>query len=70
MATERKNKQLSVSLSPEKFAALDNWGWDNRIRKTNEVLAIAVDEFITNHNLTVAAEPEDTPAEDAPVKGK
>lgn len=59
MTEARKNKQVSVSVSPEKFAALEDYRWANRINKTNDVVALAVEEFITNHGITVADAPAD-----------
>lgn len=68
MATERKNKQVSTTVSPERFAALEEYRWANRINKTGDVLTLAVDEFIANHNIVVPdPDPTDEPA---PAKGK
>lgn len=55
MSTERKNKQVSTTVAPEKFAALEEYRWSNRINKTGDVLTLAIDEFITNHNIAVPA---------------
>lgn len=65
-----KNKQVSTTIAPEKFAVLEEYRWTNRINKTGDVLTLAVDEFIANHNITVADESTDAPAADAPAPEK
>lgn len=67
MATERKNKQISTTLAPEKFQALEDYRWDNRVNKIGDVLTAAVEEFIVNHQLEV--QPAEADTADAP-KGK
>lgn len=55
----KKSVQVSASVSPEVFQALDDYRWANRLEKT-DVLRLAVEEFIVNHDIQVQAE---TPAE-------
>ena len=64
MATKNtavKGVQVSATISQEKFAALEDHRWDVRKSKA-EVVATAIDEYLTNHGIAVTPEP----AEDSP----
>lgn len=58
-SVSKKSVQVSASVSPETFQALDDYRWANRLEKT-DVLRLAVEEFIVNHDIQVQPE---TPAE-------
>lgn len=69
MSTEtnsKKSTQISATVSPEKFAALEDYRWENRVNKMSDVVAQAVDLFIETKGLKVAV-PAAAPAK-APAK--
>jgi len=41
--------QVSATLSPELFARLEDYRWTNRINKTSEIVAQAIEEFLDNN---------------------
>lgn len=55
----KKSVQVSASVSPEMFNALEDYRWTQRLEKT-DVLRKALEEFVVNHDIQVQAE---TPAE-------
>lgn len=64
--TTKKAKQVSTTIAPEKYAALEDYRWSNRVNKLSEVISEAVDAFITAKGLTVEAPAtEETPAKSA-----
>jgi hypothetical protein len=44
--TPKVKTQVSATLSPEAFQRLDDYRWSNRINKTSEVVAQAIDFFL------------------------
>lgn len=60
MATKPKGVQVSTTVSPELFAALEDHRWTVRKSKSEVVLA-ALEEYAANHDLIPA------PAEEAPA---
>jgi len=56
MATKTKGVQVSTTVSPELFAALEDHRWTVRKSKSEVVLA-ALQEYAANHELTIP-EPE------------
>jgi len=64
MATKPKGVQVSTTVSPELFAALEDHRWTVRKSKSEVVLA-ALEEYAAKHNLTPTAPAEEAPAADA-----
>jgi hypothetical protein len=60
MATKPKGVQVSTTVSPELFAALEDHRWTVRKSKSEVVLA-ALEEYAANHGLI------NPPAEEAPA---
>lgn len=63
--TEAKNVksvQVSTSISPELFEALEDYRWSQRLEKS-DVLRVALQEYAVNHDLQVAAEAPEAAAE-------
>jgi len=56
MATKTKGVQVSTTVSPELYAALEDHRWTVRKSKSEVVLA-ALQEYAANHELTIH-EPE------------
>lgn len=53
--TAKKSVQVSTSISPELFEALEDFRWTQRLEKS-DVLRVALQEYAVNHDLKVAAE--------------
>lgn len=56
----RKSVQMSTSIDPDLFDALDDYRWANKLEKT-DVMRLALQEFAVNHGIKVVAT-EDSPA--------
>jgi hypothetical protein len=56
-STKKVSTQVSATLSPELHARVEDYRWENRINKTSEVVAQAV-EFFLNSKAPVTAAPE------------
>ena len=54
--TPKVKTQVSSTLSPELFARVEDYRWSNRINKTSEIVAEAV-EFFLNHKAPVTEKP-------------
>lgn len=50
-----KNVQVSATISPETYKALQDIRWEVRAERLTDVVAQALDEFVVNHG-TVAPE--------------
>lgn len=61
-ATAKKSVQVSTSISPELFEALEDHRWTRRLEKS-DVLRVALQEYAVNHDLQVAAEAPEASAE-------
>ena len=44
--TVKRKTQVSATLSPELFDALEDYRWSNRINKTSDIVAAAVAAFL------------------------
>jgi len=44
--TPKVKTQVSATLTPELFARLEDYRWENRINKTSEIVALAVEKFL------------------------
>lgn len=53
-----KGKQVSATVSPELYQALDDYGWENRKKRT-DLVRQAVEEFAERNNILTAAEHQD-----------
>ena len=53
--------QVSATLSPEKYAALEEYRWTKRVNKISEVVALAVDKFIESEGIVVAPAADEAP---------
>jgi len=54
--TPKVKTQVSSTLSPELFARVEDYRWSNRINKTSEIVAEAV-EFFLNAKAPVTEKP-------------
>lgn len=61
-AKTAKSVQVSTSISPELFEALEDHRWSRRLEKS-DVLRVALQEYAVNHDLNVAKEAPEAPAE-------
>jgi tRNA A37 methylthiotransferase MiaB len=62
----KKSAQVSTTVSPEKYAALEDYRWENRVNKLSDVIGQAVDLFIETKGIKVAGGEVAAPA--APEK--
>ena len=60
MTAPRKSSQVSTTVSPEVFEALEDHRWTAR-KKMTEVIAEAVSDYIAKHGIKVAAPVESAP---------
>ncbi len=68
--TRKKSAQVSTTVSAEKFTALEDFRWPNKMKMT-DVVAEGLDLFIEKHGIVVPAPAgEDAPAADSQVAGK
>ena len=56
--TARKSTQVSTTVSPEVFEALEDHRWQAR-KKMTEVVAEAVSDYIAKHGIKVASAPDE-----------
>lgn len=59
-APARKSQQVSTSISPELFEALEDYRWSVRLQFT-DLVRVALQEYSVNHNVEVKT----APAEDS-----
>ena len=64
-ATARKSAQVSTTVSPEVFEALEDHRWTAR-KKMTEVVSEAISDYIAKHNITVKG--AEAPAPEVPAK--
>lgn len=64
MSESRKSAQVSTTVSPEVFEALEDHRWTAR-KKMTEVVAEAVSDYIAKHGITVKTA---TPTTETPAK--
>lgn len=62
--TARKSSQVSTTVSPEVFEALEDHRWTAR-KKMTEVVAEAISDYIAKHKIKVAAEAPEGSTEQA-----
>lgn len=60
--TAKPNTQVNGTIPTPLHAALEDYRWENRIDKFGTIVALALQEFASNHGVKVAA---DAPAKDA-----
>lgn len=54
----RKSRQVTATVSPELFDALENYRWDPKVRqKMPEVILEAVNDFVAKKGIKVSAAP-------------
>jgi hypothetical protein len=53
----RKSKQVSTTVSLEKYAALEDYRWSNRVNKLSDVITEAVDLFLETKAKEASAKP-------------
>ena len=59
--TEKPNTQVNGTIPTPLHNALEDYRWENRIDKFGKIVALALEEFATNHGITVKS--------NAPAKG-
>jgi len=53
--TRGRGKQVSATVSPELFTALEDYAWENRRQRT-DVVRQAVEEFVQRNNILPSPE--------------
>lgn len=55
--TRGRGKQVSATVAPELFTALEDYAWENRRQRT-DVVRQAVEEFVERNGILSSPEPE------------